>query len=136
MQIQVRSNNSVNMTEEMIRWASDEVKTSLDRFMQKMTRIEVHFNDENGEKEGNADKYCSIEARLKGMQPLAASHKASSFHLALNGALEKLETVLGRTIDKMENKKGRTPFGGEHFAGVDEEETSEDIDEDSDLSKP
>ena len=118
MLIQVNSNNSLSLNEKTINWATQEVETSLEHFTDRITRVEVHLNDVNSDKNNEPDKYCSITARVEGLQLLATHHEAASLEQAISGALSKLETQLDRQIGKMEHKKGRTPFGGEPFADI------------------
>ncbi len=118
MQVLVNSNHSVEMNQRTIAWASSEVEKTLDRFSGLLTRVELHFNDTNSGKGGDKDKYCSIEAHLAGFSNLACSHKAETFDLALDGAVEKLEKAIDKTMGRINYKKGRTPMGGEPFAAL------------------
>ena len=36
-------------------------------------RVEVHLSDENGKKQGEADKRCKLEARLSGLAPVGVT---------------------------------------------------------------
>ena len=87
---------SESMRGNLITYISGEMK----RFSEHITRIEVHLSDENGNKEGQNDKRCLLEARLEGMQPIAVSSNADTTELAVEGAVTKiqtsLDTILGR----------------------------------------
>ena len=50
-----------------------------------MTRAEVHLADDNSHKGGDSDKKCTVEARLAGLQPLAASANGGSLEQAVDG---------------------------------------------------
>jgi len=115
MQIQINSSNSVAATEKFIAWASGEIRQELERFSTKITRIEVHFSDVHIDKSGTVEISCTLEARLEGMQPVAVHQEAADLPQSLNGALEKIKKVVDRSLDKLDHKKGRTPFGGEPF---------------------
>jgi ribosome-associated translation inhibitor RaiA len=54
-----------------------------------------------------------MEARLAGLKPISVSHRAGSVDLALDGAVEKMERTLDRTLTRLHDPKGRTPYGGE-----------------------
>lgn len=127
MQVQVNSNNSIQLSERLQRWVSDEVTQTFDRYTSKLTRVEVYFNDLNAEK-GGVDKECTVETRPSGLPLLAAKHKAETIELALRGALDKLSTQVEKHLDKLDHKKGRTPFGGEPFAELNP--TPEEVTED------
>lgn len=125
MQVQINAQNSVDMSERMQKWARGQVEGALERFVSQLSRVEVHLKDTNGDK-GGVDKQCTVEARPHGAQPFAAQHEATTFELALDGALDKIARQIEKNFEKIDHKKGRTPFGGEPFATsrdtVDEEE--------------
>lgn len=102
MQVQIHTDNHIEGTEAMGNWVSSSVKAALERFSGQITRVEVHFSDENGGKKTNPEnKQCLLEARLEGHQPLAVKHLAPTLNQALDGASEKLlrliDSTLGRT---------------------------------------
>ncbi len=103
MQIQINTDHNVDGAEKLAQHFEAEVSAALDRFSGQITRVEVHFSDENGTKSGAADKRCLIEARPTGHQPLAASHDAATLQGAFDGAAKKvlhlLESTLGRLHD-------------------------------------
>ena len=61
---------------------------------------ENEIANENSDKAGTRDKRCLMEARLKGLQPIAVAHQASNLDQSVQGAAEKLnnkiESDLGR----------------------------------------
>lgn len=122
MQVLVNANNSVELKQKTIEWAQDEVENVLERFSNHLTRVELHLNDTNAGKEGDNDKYCSVEAHVPGRSPLAVTHKAESFDQALAGALEKMDRMLDKTLGRLQNKKGRTPMGGQPFVNLNMDE--------------
>jgi ribosome-associated translation inhibitor RaiA len=103
MQILINSEKRVSLDETFIDHATGIVSDHLGRFAQQLTRVEVHFTDENSHKEGQNDKRCLVEARLEGLPPIAASNQANSNDTALKGALDKLKTALDSRIGKLRN---------------------------------
>ncbi len=103
MQIQINTGHNIDMPESLATHCRDIVTNSLSRFTDQVTRVEVHLSDENGDKSGQFDKRCMIEARLEGRQPTAVTHDAASLDDAIGGAAEKLkrsiESTLGRIHD-------------------------------------
>ena len=90
------------------------VEDALGRFNDRITRVEVHLTDENGiQKSGDSDKRCVMEARLAGMQPITVSAEGSSLEQALDGAANKLEKTLKRTLGRLDDPKGRTSYAGD-----------------------
>jgi ribosomal subunit interface protein len=107
MQIQVTTGHHVEGSQRLIQHVEGEVTTALERFSARITRVEVHFTDENGHaKSAGSDKRCAVEARLAGLPPLAVSHQAATLEQALVGAIEKLERSLDHTLGRL--KDGRT----------------------------
>ncbi len=114
MQIQVNSDNHVQGDVDLVAFAEGLVRDALDRFGSRVTRVEVHLSDENSrDKRSDDDKRCLVEARLAGLAPLSASHQGASVEQSLRGALDKLEKVVARTIERRDDPKGRTSFAGE-----------------------
>jgi hypothetical protein len=60
----------------------------------------------NAEKTGPQDHSCTIEARPKGMDPVAATHKAANSHLAMEGAAHSLANLLRTRFGKLDDRKG------------------------------
>ncbi len=103
MQIQVNTDHNIDGHERMSQFVSTTIADSLKRFESKLTRVEVHFHDENGHaKPGNDDKRCVIEARPKGLKPITVKDDAGSVDGALGGALQKMERALERAFGKLD----------------------------------
>uniref|UniRef100_A4XWR8 Ribosomal subunit interface protein n=2 Tax=Ectopseudomonas TaxID=3236654 RepID=A4XWR8_ECTM1 len=100
MQVMVNSDNHIHGSAALEDRVRGRVTDKLKRFEDHLTRIEVHFNDENSHKSGGQDKRCQLEARLKGRDPVSVSHNADQLEQALEGAIDKLGTVLERNIGK------------------------------------
>lgn len=113
MQIQVHTDNHIQGSRDLTERVTSDVENALDRFASQITRVEVHLGDDNGSKAGDQDKRCLLEARVAGLDPIAASHHADSLEAALSGALDTLERNLDRTFDRIGHKKGRTSYSGE-----------------------
>ena len=100
MLVQFNTGRNIEATEALAVEAEAVVRETLDRFVERITRVEVHLSDENSDKAGADDKRCLLEARLAGRQPIAVSHQAATLEQAISGAADKmrssLETVFGR----------------------------------------
>lgn len=101
MQIQINTDNHVEGHERMEIYFKEVITKSLKRFEDKITRIEVHIGDENSHKSGDADKKCTIEARIAGMQPVAATNHSNTLEKSVDGAIDKIKKLLDTTFDKM-----------------------------------
>jgi ribosome-associated translation inhibitor RaiA len=108
MQVQVSTDNHVDGSQALIRRVEEVVQTALDRFGDRVTRVEVHFSDENSSAKGDEiDKRCAIEARLAGLPPMAVTHQAPEVDLALTGAVEKLARTLTKTLGRIKDNHFR-----------------------------
>ena len=110
MLVQVNTDNHVTGDDELADKVAADMQRTLKRFSTHITRVEVHINDENGDKAGPTDKRCVLEARVKGLEPVAVSHNAPSVSEAVKGASDKLVRSLDRTLAKLRHPKGRDPF--------------------------
>jgi len=85
----------------------------LDRFDERITRVEVHLSDLNSSKLGERDKRCLMEARVGGLKPIAVSHEAATITEAIHVAADKLERALDHLLGKLEETSGRMPPEGQ-----------------------
>ena len=108
MQIQINSDHHITGSPELAGRVQALVRDTLDRYSDRITRVEVHLNDLNGEK-GGTDKRCLMEARVGGFGPISVNHEADNLNLAIDGAMEKLERAiehrLGRLADTAHGKR-------------------------------
>lgn len=111
--VQVHTDNHVQGGTTLTREVEVAVDATLGRFGDRITRVEVHLGDENSSsKAGDDDKRCVMEARLAGLSPITVTHHAASISEAIDGAAEKLEKTLTRTVDRLNDPKGRTSYSG------------------------
>jgi len=116
MIVNVVTDNHITGREQLVSEVKAAVEHSLNRFVPQLTRVEVHLADENGHKQGTSDKRCTVEARLSGLAPMAASANGGSLDQAVDAALDKLVAQLDHKLGRLSDRKGRTPYGGEEPA--------------------
>jgi ribosome-associated translation inhibitor RaiA len=107
MQIQVNTSNGIENKDTLERWADTEIKQSLARFAEDVTRVGIHLSDENHDKAGAGDKCCVMEARLAHHQPLAVTQHANSLDEAFRGATDKLKRMLDSTLGRLNKHRDR-----------------------------
>jgi ribosome-associated translation inhibitor RaiA len=90
MHVQTNTDRNIQASESLAAQVEAVVTSALGRFVDRVTRVEVHLSDENGAKSGADDKRCMMEARLEGRPPTAVTHRAATVELAMDGAAEKL----------------------------------------------
>ena len=101
MQVQIHTDNHIEGSEAMSKWASTTVTQAMHRFAGQISRLEVHLSDENaGKKHTPENKQCTMEARVEGHQPLAVKHQAANLNQALSGASDKLIKLIANTLDR------------------------------------
>lgn len=102
MQIQINTDHNIEGHQELAIHVKGVVESAIDRFSDRITRIEVHLSDQNGDKSGQEDKRCMLEARLEGRQPTVVTHEAASLEEAVDGAADKLKRSLESTLERLE----------------------------------
>lgn len=110
MIIQLNTDNHIIGREALAATVTTQLEHALERFASRITRLEVHMQDENGDRHGANDKTCMIEARLKGEEPVAVRHSADNMATALHGARDKMVHLLDRHYGKQRPIKGRDKF--------------------------
>lgn len=100
MQIRTNTDRNIEGSERLLSHVQAVVKQALERFSDRITTVEIHLSDENGDKGGH-DKRCVMEARLGGRQPTAVTDQAATIEQAVAGAAAKLARSLGSTVDRL-----------------------------------
>ena len=113
MLVQVHTDNHIEGKASLTDWVREEVESTLGRFAPQLTRVEVFLSDANGGKTADNDKQCKLELRLSGLDPLALTKYADTLEVALSAALDAVTIMLDDRLEKIREKKGRTPMGGE-----------------------
>jgi ribosome-associated translation inhibitor RaiA len=103
MIVQVNSDKNINVSDNFIAKISDNLNTSLSRFDDFITRLEVYLADENSDRQGSNDKRCTIEVRIKGLDPEAVTATADNIDLAFKQATDKTFQLLTNRTDKLKS---------------------------------
>jgi sigma 54 modulation/S30EA-like ribosomal protein len=110
MQIQVSTDNHIDGREAVQAYVQSIVEDTLGRFSDRITRVEVHLSDQNGDKGGEDDKRCVIEARLEGRPPIAATHDAATLHDAVDGAAERVKHAIEHIVGRQQEQAAVPPW--------------------------
>ncbi len=105
MQIQVNTDHNVKGGDLLIQYVKGLLNDSLNSFMDEVTRVEVYISDENGPKGGSDDLRCTMEARIRGMQPIAVTHHDANIDLAIAGAADRITRSVRKTLKKRREVK-------------------------------
>jgi len=101
MQIQVNTDRNIDSDERLIEYVEGVLQDELGRFDEQITRVEVHLGDVNGNKPGEDDTRCMLEARLRGRKPTAVTHFGGNVKEALSGATDKLVRHLEKDLGRL-----------------------------------
>lgn len=104
MQIQFNTDKNIEGEARLEAYMSEKITKSLDRFSEWVTRIEVHLSDQNAHKSGADDMQCTLEARVKGQQPIAVTSTSDIKEKAINDAISKMKGALDTRIGKLRSK--------------------------------
>jgi hypothetical protein len=109
VQIQINSDKNIVVNTQTTRLLKEEVNRALERFKDKLTRLEIHLSDVNGPKFCKQDTLCLIEARPASHRPLAVSMKAATVEAAVRGSLSKLRRALETLFGRLSESRPRVP---------------------------
>jgi ribosome-associated translation inhibitor RaiA len=105
MKIQINTDSNIAGNDQLRQETDTLLRGALDRFSEKITRVEVHLSDENSDKKSGVDDMrCLLEARLAGLQPIVVSHEAATLQEAVDGAAEKLKRSLDSSLGRLGNR--------------------------------
>ena len=105
MQFQFNTDNHISGTATLSSRVEGQLRDRLDRFTDRLTRLEVHVSDENGAKSHGEDINCRVEARIQGDRPLSASARADSIDAAASQAGNKMAKMLERHFGKQDRRR-------------------------------
>lgn len=99
MQIQINTGRHIEKTDQLRATVEDIVSRNLDRFGERVTRVEVHLTDVNADK-GGRDTRCVMEARLAGLKPVMVDELAHTYDVAVREAAGKLQRALATRLGR------------------------------------
>jgi ribosome-associated translation inhibitor RaiA len=102
MIIQFNTDHTIKSRDSLTAEVEASVRSSLSHYQGRISRVEVHLSDENGDKGGGNDIRCVMEARPDGHQPVAVTQKADDLIDAINGASVKLKAALDHTFGRLQ----------------------------------
>jgi hypothetical protein len=100
MKILVNSDSSIAMDAKLAMDIMGEATELLDRFSDRLTRVEIHLSDVNRGKTGRVDKKCIVEVRPARMKPMVATAQTADVATAVSQAMRKTVRALNTTLGK------------------------------------
>ena len=100
MQIRVDVDDHIDGSEELMVRVEGVIEGSLDRFQERIARVDVHLSQRTPHRAGERDMCCRMEAYAGTLKVGEVSHDALTLTEAIHAASAKLEraihTALGR----------------------------------------
>ena len=100
MKILVNSDSSIAMDAKLAKNIMGEAAEILDRFSDRLTRVEIHLTDIDRGKTGKVDKRCLVEVRAAKMKPLVASAQTREVTTSVSQAMAKISRALNTSLGK------------------------------------
>ena len=100
MLIEVRTDGNINGSERFSDHVKAVLRTALERYGDRIRRVDVHLSDAVSNKTSHDDKCCMIEARYDGFEPIVVTHQESTMDQAINGAVHKLKKSVDSALGK------------------------------------
>jgi ribosome-associated translation inhibitor RaiA len=106
MQVLLNTDPNTDGRQDMAAHLESTVKDALGHFGERITRVEAHLSDANSQaKTGPDEIHCTLEARLRGLEPVVVKDHAGTAHQAINGALGKLKRAVTTVLEKHDSHR-------------------------------
>jgi hypothetical protein len=107
MEILINTDSTVETGSELAAMVDARVRSALERYQDRLTRIEVHLSDEDGQKSGSGtDKRCLLEARPSGLDPVVVTGVGDTLERACAEASRKMQSLLATTFGRIDDRDG------------------------------
>ena len=100
MLIEVRTDGNIKGSEQFSAEVKAVVHAALEHYGDRIRRVDVHLSDAVGDRAGQEDKCCMIEARRDGREPIIVTHQESTLEQAIQGAIHYLNTSVVSAFGK------------------------------------
>ena len=107
MQVLINTDSHINADPGVLDQVQGDMVSTLARFREQLTRVEVHLSDQNAGRGGAASMRCMLEARPAGRKPVAVTHLAATIEEAASGAGSSLASLLDTTFGRTAARRGR-----------------------------
>jgi ribosome-associated translation inhibitor RaiA len=108
MQILLHSDLNTDGSQPMAEHFTTVVNGALGRFGKRITRVEAHLSDVDGQGKSSAGEiHCTLDARLVGLDAVVVKAHAGSAHEAIDGAVRRLKRAVGAEIGKHDPRRQR-----------------------------
>ena len=116
MQVLINTDSHIDVEPGLRDQIGGDIISTLTRFSDQLTRVEVHLSDQNAGRGGADSMRCVLEARPAGRQPVAVTHVAATIEEAASGAGRNLASLLDTSFGRTAARRGRGSI--RHSAGL------------------
>lgn len=102
MLVQINTDSRVECSEDATAAMEARLRERLARFADRLTRIEVHLRDVDGDRNGPQGIEAKIEVRPAGGEPMVTTDNGADAEAAMAGALRKVVDSLDRAFGKQD----------------------------------
>ena len=119
MQVLLQSDPNTDGSPAMTQHLKTVVEEALDRFGDRLTRVQAHLAAAEGHAKTADDKVqCTLEAYLAGADVIVVKNHAASAHQAIDGAVRKLRRAVETQVEKHDPRAQGLPHHGLPDNGV------------------
>ncbi|MGN5375428.1 HPF/RaiA family ribosome-associated protein [Sphingomonas hankookensis] len=102
MLVQINTDKRIESTEATNAAVEGRIRERLSRFTGRLTRVEMHLRDVDGDRNGSRGIEAKLEARPAGGQPIVVNDQAASVDSAVAGVIRKAVDILDRSFGKLD----------------------------------
>lgn len=110
MKIQLNSDSSIECSDALARTVETTVHAALDRYGDRITRVEVHLSAEDANHPDSTR--CLLEARPAGLTSVAVTGSADTAERACHDSSRKMQSVLDSTFGRIDSRDANTTIRG------------------------
>ncbi len=103
MKIQVNTDNTIEGTDTLAETVKSTVHTALDRYGDRLSRVEVHLSDDD---DATGGLRCLLEARPTGMDPVVVTGTGDTAERSCHDATQKMQSLLDSTFGRIDSRDG------------------------------
>jgi hypothetical protein len=105
MKIQVNTDGSVEGGEIVARTVESTIHAALDRYGDRLIRVEAHLGDEDGASgDGPRGLRCLLEARPSDLDPVVVTGTGDTIEHACHDATHKMQRLLDSTFGRIDSR--------------------------------
>jgi ribosome-associated translation inhibitor RaiA len=108
MQINVNTDRTITNHQGLDEHVESVVRSSIDRFGDHITSVEIHLSNENRQKGADGGNSCMMEARVRGYQPIVVHEHSDDLRQSIKNAGGKLARALDSALGRLQDKNKHT----------------------------